>query len=53
MHPFYVEQQTFHNIIKLYSNVRRVQIDSQKDTPAFERKHAQDVIRRPAGDDWF
>lgn len=54
MHPFDIEQRTFHEIIRLYSRVRIIQIKENKELAKLQRGAQTDkVIRRPAGDDWF
>lgn len=46
--PFVVECETYHKVITLYADVRRMQIREAKHT-----KNGKRVIRKPAGDDWF
>lgn len=46
--PFTIECETYHNVIMLYADVRRMQIREAK-----KEKGGKRVIRRPAGDDWF
>jgi hypothetical protein len=46
--PFTLECETYHNVIMLYADVRRMQIREAK-----KEKGGKRVIRRPAGDDWF
>jgi hypothetical protein len=51
MTPMQVDDMTFHDVIRLYSRIRKVQIrdDEIKDILTNPNR----VIRRPAGDDWF
>lgn len=42
-----VDNERFADIIKIYSDVRRMQIKEQK------ANDPNRIIRRPAGDDWF
>ena len=52
--PFEIEDKAFFEIVDLYSDMRRMQIQFKKDMitdPDQETKTK--VIRRPAGDDWF
>lgn len=51
MQPLQVENETFHNVMRLYSKVRALQIRERREAEN-PRKQA-DVIRRPAGDNWF
>lgn len=44
--PYDIEKKTFHDVIRLYSDVRALQIRETKEEKA-------KVIRRPAKDDWF
>lgn len=45
--PFDVENRPYHDVIKLYADVRKMQIDTAR------RNDPNRVIRRPASDDWF
>ena len=45
--PFEIENRSFFEIIDLYSDVRKIQIEVKKE------ENPNRVIRRPAGDDWF
>lgn len=47
--PLIIERETYHKIVTLYANVRKLQIrNGDSDTTAQPK-----VIRRKAGDDWF
>lgn len=46
--PFVVESESYHNVINLYADVRRMQIREARQTKGGKR-----VIRKPAGDNWF
>ena len=49
--PFDIDQKAFHDVIILFSRVRTLQMKESKVTG---KQHVQsDVIRRPAGDNWF
>lgn len=45
--PWDIEIKTYHEVIKLYADMRRIQIHEN------ELKDPDRVIRRRAGDDWF
>lgn len=45
--PYDLEKRSFHDVIRLYSDVRRVQIKTA------ELSDPDRVIYRPAGDNWF
>jgi len=45
--PFEVEKRRFYDVIKLYAELRNMQIKEEK------RNDPDRVIRRPAGDKWF
>lgn len=54
MSPFDVERETFHDIIRIYSKLRIMQIKEEKREGTPTKGTAKDgVIRRPAGDNWF
>lgn len=47
--PYDVEEKSFHDVIRLYSDLRQMQIrESVNNDPTHDR-----VIRRRAGDNWF
>ena len=45
--PFDIEVKTYHEVIKLYADMRRIQIHEK------DLKDPNRVIRVRAGDDWF
>lgn len=45
--PYQLEEKSFCDVIRLYADVRRMQIREKK------INDPDRVIRRPAGDDWF
>jgi hypothetical protein len=47
--PYDIEKRTFHDVIRLYSDVRAMQIRESR----YKNRKNSSVIRRPAGDDWF
>lgn len=47
LNPYELERQTFHEVVRLYADVRRVQIREQ------EENDPDRVIYVPAGDNWF
>ena len=47
--PYDIEKRTFHDAIRLYSDVRAMQIRESR----YKNRKNSSVIRRPAGDDWF
>ena len=51
MSPLDVDEMTFHNVIRLYSKVRAVQIREEEIHDILTNPNR--VIRRKAGDDWF
>lgn len=51
MSPPQVDEMTFHDVIKLYSKVRAVQIREEEIHDILTNPNR--VIRRKAGDDWF
>lgn len=51
MHPAMIEDMRFHDVIKLYSKVRRMQIRDEEIQDILTNPHRK--IMRPAGDDWF
>lgn len=49
MTPYDVEKKAFHDVMRLYSDLRSMQIrETTKD-----KRNNSSVIRRPAGDNWF
>jgi hypothetical protein len=56
MSPFELERRTFHEVIGLYSRVRDMQIRQDRQTQKQIRRAGRgggEIIRRPAGDNWF
>jgi hypothetical protein len=51
MTPYDVEKKSFHDVIRLYSDVRAMQIREAKQED--NKNDDNRVIRRPAGDNWF
>ena len=51
MSPYDVEKRTYHDVIRLYADVRAMQIRDAKDND--QQSNTTKVIRRRAGDDWF
>ena len=51
MTPYDVEKKSFHDVIRLYSDVRAMQIRETKREN--DKGNDNKVIRRPAGDSWF
>ena len=51
MSPIQVDEMTFHDVIRLYSKVRAVQIREEEIHDILTNPNR--VIRRPAGDSWF
>nr|DAS45616.1 MAG TPA: hypothetical protein [Caudoviricetes sp.] len=47
--PYDVEKKTFHDVIRLYSDVRAMQIRENDG----EKSKKDTIIRRPAGNNWF
>ena len=45
--PFYLEERTFREVIKLFSDCKGVHIRQDK------KSDPDRVIRKKAGDDWF
>lgn len=45
--PYDLERKAFHDVIRIYADVRRLQIRQKK------LSDPNRVIRKPAGDDWF
>jgi hypothetical protein len=45
--PFDIEERSFFQVIDLFADTRRAQIQIKKESDPNR------VIRRPAGDDWF
>jgi len=50
--PLSIENESFHKIMLLYTNLRKLQI-YQKQQIEKNQQDAPTVIRRPAGDNWF
>ena len=51
MTPYDVEKKSFHDVIRLYSDVRAMQIRETKREN--DKGNDNKVIRRPSGDSWF
>lgn len=51
MTPMQVDDMAFHNVIRLFSKVRMVQIREEEIQDILTNPNR--VIRRKAGDDWF
>jgi hypothetical protein len=51
MTPIQIDEMTFHDVIRLYSKVRMVQIRDEEIHDILTNPNR--VIRRKAGDDWF
>ena len=53
--PFDIEKKTFHDVIVLYSKIRKYQIKENKGTVKLEtvNRQGKNVIRRPDGDNWL
>ena len=47
MSPYDVDARKYHDVMKLYRDVRLIQIKTH------EKKDPKRVIRKRAGDDWF
>lgn len=45
--PFEIEERSFFQVIDLFADTRRIQIEDKK------TRDPNRIIRRPAGDDWF
>lgn len=45
--PFDIEDRSYFDVIDLFADTRRTQIQVKKETDPNR------IIRRPAGDDWF
>lgn len=48
--PFAIDLEPYHRVIRLYADVRRLQIRESHDKT---NTNAPTVIRRRAGDNWF
>lgn len=48
--PLSLENESFHRVIGLYSDILKVHKNDKKQTQSEPKKK---VIRRQAGDDWF
>lgn len=48
MNPFIIDEKTFEEVINLYSDVRRLQMNSSK-----KANNDSEIIRVPAKDNWF
>nr|DAT39399.1 MAG TPA: hypothetical protein [Caudoviricetes sp.] len=54
MSPFDVECETFHDVIRIYSRLRTMQIkEAAREGAPLTGAARGGVIRRPAGDNWF
>lgn len=53
MTPFTVEKEKFKKVIRLYADVRKLQIRESKNTPVTDTHSNNQKIRRPARDNWF
>ena len=52
--PYDIDEKRFRDVIKLYSDVRTMQIRESKIQKEIEKANDPNrIIRRPAGDDWF
>lgn len=51
--PFTVEKEKFKKVIRLYADVRKLQIRESKNTPVTDTHSNNQKIRRPARDNWF
>lgn len=51
MTPWDIERKVFHDVIVLFSKMRKLQMREEKTVK--RQKQVADVIRRPAGDNWF
>lgn len=51
MSPPMVDEMTFHDVIRLYAKVRRIQLRDEEIHDILTNPNH--VIRRKAGDDWF
>jgi hypothetical protein len=49
--PLQLENERYHVVIGLYANVRKVQIRNGEQKARINSR--PNVIRRPAGDNWF
>lgn len=53
MTPYDMEKRTFHDVVRLYADVRAMQIREAQKEETRENTKSETIIRRPAGDDWF
>nr|DAZ36953.1 MAG TPA: hypothetical protein [Caudoviricetes sp.] len=53
MSPYDIEKRTYHDVLRLYADVRAMQIRDAKDNDQQSNSNTTKVIRRRAGDDWF
>ena len=58
MTPFTIDEMEYQSVIDLFADLRDMQIRNEKKNPdrsgnGFRRQEKDDVIYRPAGDDWF
>lgn len=56
MTPFTIDEMQYGSVIELFADLRDMQIRNEKKNPGgsgFRRQEKDDVIYRPAGDDWF
>lgn len=51
MSPVQVDEMTFHDVIHLYSKVRRLQLREEEIHDILTNPHRK--IKVPAGDSWF
>ena len=49
--PFDIEDTAYHDVIKLYADVRQLQINNNLNNVSDET--GKKIIRKKAGDDWF
>lgn len=49
--PYDIEKKRFYDVIRLYADVRAMQIRNSKTSE--QKETSTNSIRRPAGDDWF
>lgn len=47
--PLEIDCEKYHKVIMLYANVRKLQLRENKES----QKTNSNIIRRPAGDNWF
>jgi hypothetical protein len=44
-----IDAEPYHKVVVLYANTKRVLMKEEKES----KRQKSDVIRRPAGDNWF